>query len=95
VSERLLTLAEAAERLGYSARTVRRRIERGELPVFRDGRILRICESDLLAYIARRTTRLQLLQRRTVRLPHRREPSGVRNLFELPDPLVDPPARSI
>jgi len=52
---RLLTLAETAERLGCSLPTVRRRVRSGELPVFRDGRLVRVAERDLERYVAERT----------------------------------------
>ena len=48
----LLTIREAAERLGVSIETVRRRIKAGELRVIRDGRIIRIHPDDLESYIA-------------------------------------------
>jgi len=38
----LVTLAEAAERLGVSVRTLRRRVKDGTLPVRRIGRSLRV-----------------------------------------------------
>jgi excisionase family DNA binding protein len=54
----LLTVDQAAERLGCSTATVRRRIASGALPVFRDGpQFVRIREDDLRRYIAERVTR--------------------------------------
>lgn len=50
----LLKLTEAAENLGVSVETIRRRINAGELPVIRDGRILRVHPRDLEHYIASR-----------------------------------------
>lgn len=56
MSERLLlTFFEAAELLGVSAKSVRRRVDAGLLPSFRDGRIIRVRRVDLEAYIAART----------------------------------------
>jgi excisionase family DNA binding protein len=49
---RLLTLAAVAEALGCSIRTLRRRIEARELPVIRDGRLIRIDPEDLRRYLA-------------------------------------------
>ena len=49
---RLLTLAAVAEALGCSIKTVRRRIATRELPVIRDGRLLRIDAEDLRRYLA-------------------------------------------
>jgi excisionase family DNA binding protein len=57
MSRMLLTLGEAAERLGCSTTTVRRRIREGALPVFRDGRLLRVRDGDLERYIAANVTR--------------------------------------
>jgi excisionase family DNA binding protein len=52
--EKLLTETEVSEILGCSIRTVRRRIEAGELAVIRDGRLKRIHPEDLQRYIQRR-----------------------------------------
>jgi excisionase family DNA binding protein len=49
---RLLTVEETAEALGVSTKTIRRRIEAREIPVHRPGRLIRIAEADLLAYLA-------------------------------------------
>ena len=51
---RLLPLAEAAEVLGCSMKTLRRRIAAGELPVIRDGRLVRVHPTDLARYVAAR-----------------------------------------
>ena len=56
-SSSLLTIREAAERLGVSIETVRRRIKAGELRVIRDRRIIRIHPDDLESYIAIRRIR--------------------------------------
>jgi excisionase family DNA binding protein len=57
VTGRLLTLEEAAERLGCSVKTVRRRVAAGELPTFRSGRLIRVRDEDLRRYVAQRTMR--------------------------------------
>jgi excisionase family DNA binding protein len=51
-SPALLTIALVADRLTVSSRHVRRLIERGELPVHRIGRVVRISEDDLARYLA-------------------------------------------
>jgi excisionase family DNA binding protein len=57
---RLLTLDEAAARLGCSTRTLRRRILDGSLPAFRDGGLVRIREADLDRYVAANVSRAEL-----------------------------------
>jgi excisionase family DNA binding protein len=52
--EPLLTIKEAASALNESAKTVRRRIDAGDLPVIRDGRNIRIAPDDIRSYIAKR-----------------------------------------
>jgi excisionase family DNA binding protein len=49
---RFFTVAEVAERLGVSTRTIRRWIENGELVAHRFGRAVRIVERDLKAFLA-------------------------------------------
>jgi excisionase family DNA binding protein len=49
---RLRTIDEAAELLNVSPRTVRRLIESGALPVHRLGRLVRIGDADLAAFLA-------------------------------------------
>jgi excisionase family DNA binding protein len=49
---RLRTIDEAAELLNVSPRTVRRLIESGALPVHRLGRLVRIADGDLAAFLA-------------------------------------------
>jgi excisionase family DNA binding protein len=49
---RFFTIAEVAERLCVSTRTVRRWIEAGDLIAHRPGRVVRIAESDLRAFLA-------------------------------------------
>lgn len=51
---RLMRLDEVAEVLGVSMKTIRRRIEAGELPVIRDGRLVRVHPNDLDRYVAAR-----------------------------------------
>lgn len=51
--EPLLSVADAAEFLRVSARTVRRLVARGELAASRVGRQVRIVPADLLAYLRR------------------------------------------
>lgn len=52
--DNLLTLAEAAERLSVSVRTVRRLIAYGYLPGYRVGpRVLRVHEDDVTAAVRR------------------------------------------
>jgi len=50
-TKRLLTVEEVAKRLSVALRTVRRLIDRGELPAHRIGRMVRISEDDLERYI--------------------------------------------
>jgi excisionase family DNA binding protein len=57
----LLTKKQVAELLGVSTKTIDRRIRSGELPVIRDGRIIRMHPDDLACYLAaRRSARLSL-----------------------------------
>ncbi len=51
---RLLTLREAAGILNTSLETLRRRVRDGDLPVIRDGRIVRVHPADLQRYISAR-----------------------------------------
>ena len=53
VPSRFFTIAEVAECLNVSTRTVRRWIKRGELIAYRPGGgVVRIAESDLRAFLA-------------------------------------------
>jgi excisionase family DNA binding protein len=49
---KFFSIAYVAEALSVSARTVRRWIDRGELVAHRLGRVVRIAESDLKAFLA-------------------------------------------
>lgn len=49
----LLTINETADIEHVSPRTVRRQIERGELPHYRIGRSIRISPDDLAFYLKR------------------------------------------
>jgi excisionase family DNA binding protein len=53
----LLTLDEAAAVLRVSKKTLRRRIDGGELDVVRDRRLVLVPRATLLAFIARHTVR--------------------------------------
>jgi excisionase family DNA binding protein len=53
---RLHDVAGVASRLGVSEKTVRRMIDRAELPAHRIGRLLRVSEEDLADYLAKRRT---------------------------------------
>jgi excisionase family DNA binding protein len=48
--EPLLTIKEVARIQQTCERTIRRRVASGELPAIRDGRLIRVRESDLRAY---------------------------------------------
>ncbi len=50
----LLDVETVAERLGVAVKTVRRAIDRDELPFHRVGRLIRISEDDLASFIASR-----------------------------------------
>lgn len=47
----LLTIAQAARQLAVNARTVRRLLDRGDLPSVRIGRAVRIASASLSAYV--------------------------------------------
>ncbi len=51
---RLLMLQDAADILNTSMKTLRRRIDAGQLPVIRDRRIVRVHPADLERYISAR-----------------------------------------
>ncbi len=88
MTEPLLTLQQAAELLRCSTQTLRRRIARGELPAFRDRRLLRLRPADVAAYVAKHTVQPQLGRPRLTggRSPAVTPPPRAR-LDELPDPL--------
>jgi excisionase family DNA binding protein len=50
---RFFTVANVAESLSVSTRTVRRWIDAGELIAHRFNGVLRICDADLQAFLAR------------------------------------------
>ena len=50
-----MTLFEVAQELGCSHASIKRRVAAGLLPVFRDGRLVRVRRVDLERYIAART----------------------------------------
>lgn len=52
--ERLLSLSDTAKILGCSQKTVRRRVDAGELATIRDGRMVRVHPDDLNRYIRNR-----------------------------------------
>lgn len=52
-----LGTTEAAERLGVVPRTLYRMIDAGQIPAYKMGRVLRLKESDLDAFLE--TTRVQ------------------------------------
>lgn len=59
MTERILSLQEAAKFLGVHPATVRREIKRGNLTCSRigqDGRLIRFRESDLESYLSRNST---------------------------------------
>lgn len=62
-----LTPAEAAELLRVSTETIRRAISAGRLEAFTDGRVIRIRQSQLDAYIASRTGNRMPARRRSGR----------------------------
>jgi excisionase family DNA binding protein len=90
MTDRLLKLDEAARVLCCSVRTLRRRIAAGALPVFRDGRLVRVPERALIAYVTARTLGPQPQGERAVDLLSARRGSGrrARSLFDEPDPLA-------
>ncbi len=55
--DHLFTVEETAKLINASSKTIYRRIRTGELPAYRDGRILRIHPNDLARYIAARRSR--------------------------------------
>lgn len=51
--ERLLTIAQVAERLQLTENTIRKYVRAGSLPALKAGRVWRVRESDLLEFISR------------------------------------------
>lgn len=51
ISEPLMTVREVATGMNASEKTIRRRIASGELPVIRDGRMIRIRPKDYRWYL--------------------------------------------
>ena len=51
VSEPLMTVKDVAADMQASEKTIRRRIAAGELPVIRDGRLIRIRPTDYRSYL--------------------------------------------
>ncbi len=51
VPEILMTVKEVATGMKASEKTIRRRIAAGELPVIRDGRMIRIRPKDYRSYL--------------------------------------------
>ena len=72
----LLTLEEAAGRLGCSVSTVKRRVQDGALPAFIDGRLVRVREEDLRRFVLERVKRREA--RPVAALAGRALPSGGR-----------------
>jgi excisionase family DNA binding protein len=54
LSTPLMSVADAADLLGVGCRTILNEIDRGNLPAFRIGRLWRIKQSDLSAYLRAR-----------------------------------------
>ena len=52
LSPALLTVDDVAEHIGASTRHVRRLIERGQLPIIRIGKLVRVAPDDLARLIA-------------------------------------------
>jgi excisionase family DNA binding protein len=58
MNDELLTLYEVAEVLGCSLSSVKRRVDAGLIPVFRDGRLVRVRRVDLQRYVSERVARV-------------------------------------
>ena len=89
---RLLTLAEAAGLLGCSEKTLRRRIDAGTLPAFKDGGLMRVSERALAAYIFARMSKAATASPSPSRpavssFRARRTQKPGATLFDEPDPL--------
>jgi excisionase family DNA binding protein len=57
LSDRSLTIAEVAKRLGVSQRVVYELVQDGKIEAFKIGRAIRVQPEELAAYIERRTDR--------------------------------------
>lgn len=77
MTPRLVTYEEAADALGCSVSTIRRRIRMGLLPVYVDGGLRRVREDDLRRYISERVCRRSSLPA-TIATPGRRLPKGAK-----------------
>jgi excisionase family DNA binding protein len=87
VTNALLTLEQAAKQLNCSPATLKRRLSTGALPCFRDGRLLRIRQTDLDQYIEQRLC-LPAEPTRPARTAETTVPPPGRKLYDLPDPLT-------
>jgi excisionase family DNA binding protein len=76
VLDRLLTVEEAADRLGTSVRFVRRLIAERRIAYVKVGRHVRLDPGDVEAFIA--ASRVQVRPSLVAALPHRRRPSSRR-----------------
>jgi excisionase family DNA binding protein len=65
--ERFLSVADVAVRLGVSEKTVRRMIARGDLRAHRVGRLIRVAERSLAAYLGNPNTRARITSKRYVK----------------------------
>ena len=59
IQDKLLTVPEAAERLGVCRTLLYTLMERGELPFVKIGRTRRLCPSHIDAFIVRNTIGVQ------------------------------------
>ena len=75
MEDRLLTVEEAAERLGTSTRFVRRLVAERRIAYVKVGRHVRLDPADVEAFIAAR--RVEVRPSSVAALPHRRAATGV------------------
>ena len=66
-AERFLSIAEVAVRLDVSEKTVRRMIERGDLRAHPVGRLIRVAERSLAAYLGNPSTRASVIRKSNVK----------------------------
>jgi excisionase family DNA binding protein len=78
VLDRLLTMEEAAERLGTSVRFVRRLVAERRIAYVKVGRHVRLDPTDVEAFIA--TSRVEVRPSSVAVLPHRRSSSSARRM---------------